>query len=799
MWKNYFVITLRNLSKRKLYAGINVFGFTIALVSFLAIVLYIYHETCYDKMYSDYERIYKFNQEFKAGGETQLVGTTPSSLVPTILEEVAEVESATLVFDLSIFSSVMVNAGEGNQEESKFAFADANFFKVFDLPLLYGNPDLALSAPHQLVLTASTAKRYFRSADQAVGKQLEIDGESYTVSAVMADFPSNSHMDFDFLASFLTHRHGNNPEWSPSNYYSYVKLSKKADLPGFSTQLEQMVEKYLGEAQKSYGFNTAFYVQPVSDLHLANMTDSSIKPGTDIRYLYIFGIVALLLILIGIINYVNLATAEATERNKEVGLRKVLGANRSQLFGQFVAESFVLTLTGLVLSVFLLILLEPTLVALTGVPMQTIQLFSAQGILFLIALLLVTAVFAGFYPALILSGMEPLKALGKSISFGGGGWLRKGLVVFQFFVSISLLTATLVVRNQLNYMQEVNLGYEREELLALSYHYNMRNSVASIKQEMLRSGSAQQVSLAADMPIHIKAGYKFFPGGDNEKELMITGYSGDHDIVRTLGLRLVAGSDFTEQDLTRTQGYKEKLHFPIMINEAAVKELGWSPEEAIGKLVDFGGSMASIKAVVGDFYFNSLHHQVGPLCLVIDPEQSNVLLVKLNKGNPQEHLATLEGVWKNLAPERPFNYRFVNEAYGQMYTSEVKIGKVFGVFAGIAIAIACLGLFGLVSYVALRRTKEISIRKVLGADASDVLKVLSTDFFKLLAISAVLSVAFGWWFSDVWLQSFAYRSGTPIWIYLISILVVTAISLFTIGYRTASVFLQNPAQTLKES
>ncbi len=797
MWKNYLKVSFRNLKKRKLYTGINLLGLTIALVSFFVISLYIHHEWSYDRMYSGADRIYKLNQEFVSGGERQLVSTTPSILVPTLIEEFPEVETGTLVFDLSIFSSVMVDAGEGNQEESRFAFVDENFYKVFDFTILAGQKGNLLNEPNQLVLTESTAKRYFGSAQNSEGKSLKVDGQEYLVTGVMEDFPSNSHLDFDFLASFKTHRHGKNPAWSPSNYYSYAKLQPGSDLKAFEAKLPLMVEKHLGEEQKKYGFETSFFTQAVTNIHLGDQTLGSVKPGTDVKYLYIFGVVAILLIAIGIINYVNLATAESTERNKEVGLRKVMGADRGQLFGQFVSESMVLSLGAAVLSLLIIYLVAPQFAKLGGVPLDLNLLFSVPGMLALAGLVLGIGLLSGMYPSLVLSGMEPVKALGNQVKIGGGAWVRKSLVVFQFFVSMGLLIATFVVKSQLDYMQDVNLGYQREHVVALPYHYNMRKNIETVKQELLRTGSAESIALAADMPIHIKAGYTIFPGGDNQKEFMITGYSVDKDLVSTIGLTVLAGENFTELDVSRNAASDSSLEFPVILNESALRQLGWSPEEAIGKKVSYGGSMAYVKAVVGDFYFNSLHHKVEPLGIFIDPAQANVLLVRIPAGNPAAHLAALEASWKKMVPDRPFNYKFVDQEYAQMYRSEERVGAIFGLFSGIAIFIACMGLFGLVSYVALRRTREISIRKVLGASQGEVLGVLSSDFFKLLAVSSALAVGFGIWFSKAWLAGFANRTSIGLWPYSSAILVVLLLALLTIGYRSWKVYSLNPSKTLK--
>ncbi|MBS9522805.1 ABC transporter permease [Litoribacter alkaliphilus] len=797
MWKNYFTISIRNLGKRKLYAGINILGLTIAIVSFLAISLYIHHEWNYDKMYTGYDRIYKLNQEFFSGGEGQMVSTSPSALVPAVLEDIPEVETGTVVFDLSIFSTVLITGDELSVEESKFAYADQNFFKVFDFQLLEGNPEAALAEPNQLVLTESTARRYFGDSREAVGHTLRVESGEYTVSAVMEDFPTNSHLDFDFLASFKSHRHGREPEWSPSNYYSYIKLSEGAKTAVLKTKMEQLVEKYLGETQRDYNFQTAMHLQPVTGIHLRGEGLSGVKPGSDMKYLYIFGIVAVLLIFIGIINYVNLATAEATERNKEVGLRKVMGADRRQLFNQFISESFILTAFGLVCSMVLLAILGYKFEEISGVPMQIGFLFTPIGIGFLLLLLLLVACLAGIYPAVILSGMDPLKALGKKNKLGGGAWLRKSLVVIQFFISIGLLIATMIVKQQLDYMQAVNLGYDKQQLISINTHHKMMETIPALKSELVRKGVASSASLAADMPIYIKGGYAIEAGFDNTKEISITGYAVDEDIIKTIGAGIVAGNDFTEQDISRSQAFETGEELPIILNESAVRELGWSPEEAVGKKV-LAGNPARIKAVVSDFYFNSLHHKVGPLMIFIDKDQTNLLLVRLAKGNPAEHLASLEETCKGLVPDRPFNYKFVDQEYANLYQSEVRVGRIFSLFAGIAVVIACMGLFGLVSYVALRRTREISIRKVLGASGQDVLKLLSSDFFMLLAISSVLAVIFGLWFSSQWLSGFANRAVIPLWIYPSAILVVALISFLTIGYRTVTVFVKRPAETLKD-
>ncbi|PRY84659.1 ABC transporter permease [Mongoliibacter ruber] len=799
MWKNYFKVSFRNLLKRKLYAGINVLGLTVAIVSFLAIALFIHHEATYDSMYKDSDRVVRFAQRFSMAGEEQVVSMTPAALVPTVTEELDEVEVGTLIFDYSIFSSVLIDAGEGNHEENKFAFVDENFFEIFDLKLLAGAEGKLLSEPNQIVLTISTAQRYFKNPLNSIGNMIKVDGQDYQLMAIVEDFPSNSHIDFDFLASFITTRDGKNPQWSPANYYSYAKLSPTADREVFAGKLDQMVDKYFGEDMRSYGFEIDVLFQPLTSIHLGYSQLKDIKPAIDIKNLYIFGSVAILLIMIGIINYVNLATAEATERNKEVGLRKVLGADRPQLFGQFISESMILSLSGLIFSLLILFLLKGVFESFSGVPMNLELLTSPLGMLLLIGLMLLVGVFSGFYPAMILSGMEPLQALGKKVSnFTSGAWLRRSLVVFQFFVSISLLLATIIVKQQLDFMQTVNLGYEREQVIALNFHYNMGDKISSLRSEIERTGAAQSMSMSNALPIFIQAGYSLSPGGDNEKDLMVTGFAVDHDIVSTLNLNLLAGVGFSDQDINWTYAYENEEEMNVIFNEATIKELGWTVEESIGRKVNYNGTLSNIKGVVQDFYFNSLHNQVGPLAIFIQPSEANWILVKLPNGNPSESLSKLEEAWNGIYPDRPFAYRFLDEEYAKMYQTEQNVSRIFQLFSGIAIFIACMGLFGLVSYVAMRRTKEISIRKVLGAKSTDVLKVLSSDFFMLLGLSAILSIGFGIWFSREWLSGFAYKTSLSPVIYVLAIGVVSLIAMLTIGYRTLKVYIQNPVESLKE-
>jgi putative ABC transport system permease protein len=795
MWKSYLKTALRNLQRRRAYAAINLLGLTIGITAFLAIAAYIHHEWSFDRQYADAERIYRVRQTFTAGGESQLVTVTPSALLPAMQTDLSEVETGVRLFNPGMFAPTVVKVGEETFQESAFGFADASFFEVFDLTMLAGTPREALAAPNQLVLTQSKAVAWFGSVEAALGKTVEVGaGVSYAITGVMQDFPANTHLYFEILASFSTLRDGKTPAWMPSNYFTYVKLQPGTEASDMGETLNGLIDKYMGEEMRQYGFSIEVELQPLTDVHFDTEAGMGMRANSDKKYLYIFGMVALLVIVIACINYVNLATAEATERNKEVGVRKVLGAARMQLVGQFMSETLVLSMLAAGLSVVVLWGVMPVFQQFTGVELHLLTqqpLLIAAAMLGLVA---VVSIGAGAYPALVVSSFQPLQILKKNLKVGGDIWLRRVLVVFQFSVSIFLIIGTFIIYQQVSYMQSKRLGYDKENLVSLPVDGAIIRNVTQFKTEFQRRGIAAQAALASSKPMEIRAGYSIQdPTKPVESGFGITGFSVDHDIVNTLQLELLAGSNFDEND--RARGMEE---FPMMVNKTTTDMLGWTPEEAIGKKVVFGPVQAEIKAVLDDFHFASLHQKIGPLAMFIEPMESNVLLVKLAAGPVKDQIAGLESVWKELAPHRPFEYSFVDEDYGRLYRAEEKVGLIFTLFAGVAILIACMGLFGLISYIALRKTKEISIRKVLGASAMDVIGLLSREFMVLVAVSAVVAIGLGTWFGTKWVSGFAYYEGTPWWAYAAGVLLVMLISLVTISWRTVKVSLANPVDALKE-
>jgi putative ABC transport system permease protein len=797
MWKNYFKTSLRQLAKKKLYTGINVIGLSIGFLSLMAISLYIYHHWSYDRNFADNDRIFQVSQTFEVGGNSEKIASTPSILANMLQDDIAGVEKTARLFNVAMFGPTLIKTDGENQSEYKFSYVDESFFELFNLEVLAGDPVAALASGEKIVLTESAAIRYYGSIDKAMDSDITVgDNKTYQIGAVLAELPDNIHFEYEFFAPFKILRAAKNPEWQPSNYITYVKLHEGVNETEALQQVNARASELLSDMMAQYHFKVSFDFHALTDLHFGEEFLSGAKPTIDVKYLYIFGFAALLIILIAAINYINLATAESGDKNKETGIRKVMGASRSQLIRMYLAEATLLVMVSLMIAYVLMYVLFPQFKTLSGVNPDIDLLFSFPFIAFFIVIALFIALLSGFYPSWMISALQPAQSLkSKGLSISKGGNLRKGLVVFQFFVSMFMIIATAIIYFQLNFIQKKNLGYEKDMVITMPLDYKMQDQISSIKSELKREGLAKHVAVTSDNPVVIKAGYRIIEEGkDQEYAVNINGLAGDYDMAKSLGLKIVAGNDLTEQD---NNGTGPEAQYSILINEIAAKAMGYTPQEAILKKADMGGRKSTIKGVVQDFHFSSLHEQIKPLVLFIEPEQGNYLVAKLQNGDVKNTLSGVETIWKKLVPHRPFEYQFLDDKYNALYEAETKIGQVFSTFSIIAICIACLGLFGLVSFVANKRSKEISIRKVLGANSFDVLKLLSFEFVKLLVVSAIIAIGAGIYFSDTWLQSFAYRTELPLWIYIVSVALVMTISLITIWYKSLMAASQNPVNNLK--
>ncbi len=796
MIKNYFIVAFRNLWKNKVSSVINISGLTIGLTSCLLIACYIRHEVSYDSFQKNGKRIARVIMEYRfdGGGESNKGNFTSVRVASVFKKNFPEVESAVKMTE----QQNIVRHGNKLIDEKRFMYADSGFFSVFSFKLLQGDQYKVLAAPKDLVLTASTAKKYFGNEDP-VGKSLTVgtDNDLYLITGVMQDCPSNSQIKFDFLASFSSLGIGKEYEatyWD-ANYTTYLLLENESS----RLSLQKKIPSFMKKEMEGQGATVNFFLEPFDKIHLHSEFDG-FEPNNSIGFIYILAAVALLILIIACSTYINLCTARSMERAREVGVRKVIGADKNQLFWQFIGESGVLCLISVAFSLLLAAWLMPYFNQLTEKQLQWKELFSFLflGFSFLIAILV--SLVAGSYPALILTRFQPVKVLkGSFRNTGSGQWLRKALIIFQFAISLFLIVSTLIIQKQLYYIQHKKLGYEKERVLVLPMENKMLGSLSLIKQEFKSDPDIINISRCVSTPVTIGGGYNMrsalMPAG---QQFAVTGNPVDEDFVKTTGLEMIAGNDFTEQDIKDVASDSQsKRIYHFILNESAARQLGWTPEAAVGKKMFLDESRPGfVKGVIKDFHFESLHKAIRPL--VLFPElRGRQLLVKLSGHNLPQALAFLQTKWKTLVPGRPFEYHFLDEDFDQLYKAEIRLGEVMDLFSFIAITLACLGLFGLSSYMAQQRTKEIGVRKVLGASLGHIVVILSRDFVKLAAIALLIAYPVSWWATTKWLQDFAYKAAAGWTIYLVSGFAVLALVILTVGFRAIKAGLSNPVNSLR--
>jgi len=796
MIKNYFKTAFRNLWKNKAASFINIFGLTIGLTCCLLIGLYISHELSYDDFQVNGNRIARVIMEYKfdGGSEMKKGNFTSVRVAPVFKRTFPEVKDAvkmTMYQEVVQYKDKLLN-------EKSFMFADPSFFNIFSFKLLKGSAANALSAPHKVVLTQSTAKRYFADEDP-IGKALKLEADTalYQVTGIIQDCPSNSQIKFDFLASFSSLGLGAEDEktyWD-ANYTTYLLLKDKNSI----ASLQPKITPFMKKEMAGQGATVDFLLEPFTRIHLYSEYDG-FEPNNSITYIYILEAVALMILVIACFTYVNLNTARSMERAKEVGVRKVIGAGNRQLFWQFIGESILLCTLATVLSLFAASLLLPFFNQLAEKQLEAAVLFSLPFIGAAILLILLVSLLAGSYPALILSNFQPVKVLkGAFKNTGSGQWVRKALIVFQFSISVVLIISTFIIQNQLSYIQNKKLGYNRDRVLVLPMDRKMLDNISTIKQEFKTSSNVMSVSRCVSTPVSIGGGYNMRNAIMPEsQQIAVTANPIDEDYVKTTGLQIVAGADMSQQDIKDVSNADRKQNvYHFLINESAAKELGWTPEQAVDKRMYLDASRPGfVRGVVKDFNFESLHNPIKPL--VLFPEiRGRSLLVKLKGGNIPQTISFLESKWKMLVPYRPFEYHFMDEDFNKLYSSEIRLGKVLDIFAGIAIALACLGLLGLSSYSAKQRIKEIGVRKVLGASVGNIAALLSADFVKLVLVAIVVSSPLAWYAMDKWLRGFAYRINISWWIFVLAGLVAVTIAIITVSFQAIKAAVMNPVKSLR--
>jgi len=796
MFKNYFKTAFRGLWKNKTASAINIFGLTIGLTCCLLIALYVQHELSFDNFETNGDRITRVIMEYSFDGSSaSQKGNYTSVRVASVLKRTfPEVESA---IKMTQYSRV-IHYGNKLIDEKKFMYADSTFFNIFSFKLLQGDLRSVLSAPNDVVLTQSTAKKYFGN-ENPIGKVLQVGNDSnlYRITGIMQDCPTNSQIQCDFVASFSSL--GITPDYEDTywdaNYTTYLLLKNKDAIHSLQAKLPAFMKKEM----QGQGATVNFYLEPFSSIHLHSDYDSFV-PNNNIAYIYILAAVALLILIIACFTYINLSTARSLERAKEVGIRKVIGAGKGQLFIQFLGESAIVCFAAVVFSLIIASLLLPAFNELTNEQLQVSALFSILFISFSFLVALIVSVLAGIYPALILTGFQPVKVLkGSFKNTTSGQTLRKSLIVFQFAISVFLIVCTFIVQQQLYFIQHVKLGYDRDHVIVLPLDDEMRNNLAVIKEQFKQNPDILSVSACSNTPVEGGGGFSMRSALMPESEYMaVAADRVDEDYVNTVGLQIIAGRNFNPQDIKDVSNddyQKKSYHF--ILNESAAKQLGWTAQEAVGKKMFLGGDRPGIVAgVVKDFHFESLHTPIKPF--VLFPEQwKRELLVKVSGTHLQQTISSLEAKWKTLVPYRPFEFHFLDEDYNKLYSSETRLGTIMNLFAGIAIVLACLGLFGLSAYTAQQRFKEIGVRKVLGASVSNLVLLLSKDFIKLVVIAFIIASPVAWYVTNNWLNDFAYRIEISSWIFIATGLLAVIIALATISFQAIKAAISNPVKSLR--
>jgi putative ABC transport system permease protein len=772
MLKNYFKVALRNLWKNKGFSAINIFGLAIGIATCLLISLYVLDELSYDRYNRNANRIYRVNADIKFGGDEQRLAVCPDPMAFAFVKDYPEVENAVR---FRSYGPSLVKKGNENIKEERVIYADSTLFSVFTLPMIAGNPRTALNEPNTVVITEDIAKKYFKTTD-VVGKTLQFDNkDNFKITGVIRNIPEASHFKFDFFVALAGVKEAHQNIWLSFNFNTYLLLKKDADVSTFKKKFEDVLAKYmfpqaeqLMHISESDFKRSGNYVKlsliPLTDIHLHSDRIAELGPNSDVQVVYIFSVIGIFILLVACVNFMNLSTARSANRAKEVGIRKVLGTQRKNLISQFLTEAILMSLIAFVLAVSLAILLLPFLNNLAAKKL-TLSLTDHPLMLpFLIGFTIIVGLVAGSYPAFYLSAFRPVQVLKGTLAGGfKRSYLRSSLVVFQFFISIVLIIATIIIYNQLGYIRNRKLGFNKEQVLLVKDAYALDKQAATFKQEVLKYPEVVSGSMSGYLPVpSSRDNESLFPGGkiDNDKAVSTQFWAVDNDYIKTLGMQIVKGRDFNSEFLTDSNA--------IILNETAVRQFGFN-DNPIGKKVteitDIKKNTTKDYTVIGvvkNFNFESLRQNIGAVCLRMSPNLGTISF-RLKTANIQNTISSIQNTWKKIAPNEPFTYSFLNEEFDNMYRSEERAGKIFISFAVLAILIACLGLFGLVTYAAEQRIKEIGIRKVLGASVSNIVGMLSKDFLKLVMIAALIAFPVAWWGMNKWLQDFAYRIDISWW------------------------------------
>lgn len=791
MLKNYLLVSFRNLWRHRGLSLLNMIGLTVGMTAFFLVFLYVCFELSYDSFHSKADRIYRIVSDVQTPAGVQHFSGPPVPATIGMSQELPEIERTTRI---SLGDNWMVIRGDNEAfETDDVALADSNFFRVFDFPLVKGDPRTALSGPANVVLSETVAKKFFGSADP-MGKVLKMSRGKYPciVTGIIKDMPENSHLKASMIIAVPTFERMDtslNNEWDNYSWTAYALLKPGASAAKLQAKFPGYLEKVGGAALRKTRMIPTLLLEPLRDIYLYSPRDDA-RNG-HIGNVYIFSIIGFFIILIAGINFVNLTTARSVERAKEVGIRKVVGAGKAMLAGQFIGESIILCLLAYVLAVGLAALVLPLFNRLAGKAVSVGIFANPLYLLVLLGIAILTGIFAGLYPALVLSSFKPVAVLKGKFSTGTRGiLLRKGLVIVQFTIAIGLVIATMVVYFQLNYMRTRDLGFNKEQKLVL-------DSRADSGKLAFRQALASLPGVVSTTMANYAPGMMYYPSKTKVENVRgdmqafdACAFMVDFDYVKQLHMTIVAGRDFSRAFATDTLQ-------SMILNETAVHQAGYaSPEQVIGKRFEVWGQRGRVIGVVKDFHLRSLQEPINATAMLLYPPQCDLIYATIDGRGVQETLAAVQAKWKQLLPDRPFSYFFLDEFFNRQYRSEMRFGRLFLNFAILAIFISCLGLMGLAAYSTLQRTKEIGVRKVVGASVGNIVFLLSKDFLKLVGWAFLIATPLTWLFVHAWLQGFAYRIDGYWWIFGLAGLTALAIALMTVSFQAIRAAVADPVKSL---
>ncbi|HMQ05910.1 MAG TPA: ABC transporter permease [Saprospiraceae bacterium] len=816
MIKNYITIAFRNIRKHSFYSIVNILGLSVGVAVCLIIALFIVNELSYDRHFENAHRIYRIESDIMFGGNHFQMTYSPAPMADALPLEFQEIEAAVHFRERG---SYLVKREMDNIREENVIWAGKDFFKVFNIPIIEGNTEHALNMPKTMAVSKRVADKYF-PGESAMGQSLILDNQwEFKITVIYEDLPVNSHFHFDFLLAAEGLDEAKNTFWLSNNFQTYFILQEGADPKGLEAKFPGLVEKHIAPALQQVlgsdftlenftatGNKIEYKLQPLLDIHLKSDLMGEFEPNFNMTYIYMFGAIALFILLIACINFMNLSTARSANRAREVGIRKVMGSYRSHLVRQFMLESVLMTIFAFIMAIGLAWILMPLFNTLAdrqlSLPFSNFTFYS-----FLITAALLTGILAGTYPAFFLSAFKPVTVLKGNLTLSlKSGIIRATLVVFQFAISIVLIIATIGVYKQLNYIQNKKIGFNKEQVIMVDDTYGLGDQREAYKNEVLKNENIISSTYSGYLPVSgtWRSDNPWWVEGrdprDQANMVSIQNWYADHDYIKTLGMTIKDGRDFS-------------ITFPsdsnaVLLNETAIRSFQFDGDPLGQRIATFAGDPSddsfsdnleylSVIGIVENFHFESLKKNIAPVMIRLSRRPQGYASFRFHSSDVKSIISLLESTWKEMAPNHPFSYYFLDDRFGKMYTSEVRLGRIFAIFTGFAIFIACLGLFALTAFTSEQRSREIGIRKVLGANTASIVVLLSKEFTRLVLIAFILAAPIAWWIVREWLKDYQYRAEISWTLYVMSGLLAILIAWLTMGFQSVKAALQNPVHSLR--